>query len=193
MQYNLNFLSKYNHPKNIRFDSFYKSLTIAHSRNLKIFVETGTSRGKKKLFFFKKFNWKDGMSTLMFAEYAKINNGKLYSCDLSKSNINNAKKFTKKFINYVDFIVDDSIHYLSNLNIMIDFLYLDSLDGHDQNISSLHQLNEIKSALDKLHKNSLVLIDDKSSKGILSLKFMLNNNFKILNETNEQVLLSSKS
>ena len=50
-------------------------LSSDRSRNLKIFVETGTSRGKKKLFFFKKFNWKDGMSTLMFSEYAKINNG----------------------------------------------------------------------------------------------------------------------
>ena len=48
---NLYFLEKYKHPKNIRFDSFYKSLSFAKSRNLKIFVETGTSRGKNKFFF----------------------------------------------------------------------------------------------------------------------------------------------
>ena len=48
---NLYFLEKYKHPKNIRFDSFYKSLSFAKSRNLKIFVETGTSRGIYKFFF----------------------------------------------------------------------------------------------------------------------------------------------
>ena len=48
---NLYFLEKYKHPKNIRFSSFYKSLSFAKSRNLKIFVETGTSRGKNKFFF----------------------------------------------------------------------------------------------------------------------------------------------
>ena len=41
----------------------------------------------------------------------------------------------------------------------------------------------------KLHKKSLVLLDDKGSKTNLSIDFMLENNFKIINETKEQVLL----
>ena len=53
MSNNLSFLNKYNNIKNIRFDSFYNSLLIADSRNLKTFVETGTSRGKTKFFFYK--------------------------------------------------------------------------------------------------------------------------------------------
>ena len=88
---NLKFIEKYKHPKNIRYESFYKALSIAYKRNHKIIVETGTSRGKKKFFFFSKFNWKDGMSTLLFAEYVNLVNGKLYSCDLLKKNIDNAK------------------------------------------------------------------------------------------------------
>ena len=186
----LDFLNKYNHLKNIRFNSFFKSLSIADSRNLKTFVETGTARGKKKFYFFDKFNWKDGMSTIMFAEYIKYKGGQLYSIDLSKDNINNAIKFTKKFKNYIKFIVSDSVYYLKNVKFKIDFLYLDSLDGHDSKAASLHQLNEIQCAIDKLHDNSIVLVDDKSTKGNLSIDFMLKENFKIINETKEQVLLS---
>ena len=190
MNNNLSFLNKYNNSKNIRFTSFHKALSIADSRNLKTFVETGTSRGKKKFFFINNLNWKDGMSTIIFAEFVKYKKGKLYSCDLSKKNIKSSIKFTKNFSNYIYFVINDSVIFLKNLEFKIDFLYLDSLDSHDQYRASLHQLKEIESALDKLHRNSLVLLDDKKTKGSLSLKFMLNKNFKILNETEEQVLLS---
>lgn len=50
----MDFLEKYKHKKNIRFPFFKKALQIAIKRNLKIFVETGTSRGKDKFLFFKK-------------------------------------------------------------------------------------------------------------------------------------------
>ena len=190
MPENLHFLNKYNHPKNIRFKSMYRALSIAQSRNLKIIVETGTARGRKKFFLFNKYNWKDGMSTIIFAEYAKRQNGKLFTCDISQRNIKSSIKFTKEFNRYITFIVDDSVNYLSNLNLKIDFLYLDSLDGHNPKEASLHQLEEIKSALNKLHRNSLVLLDDKSTKAKLSLNYMLDQNFKILNETDEQILLS---
>ena len=62
----MKFIEKYNNKKNIRFPFFKKTLELAFERNLKTIVETGTSRGKKKFLFFKKFNWKDGMSTLCF-------------------------------------------------------------------------------------------------------------------------------
>jgi len=192
MENNLSFINKYKNPKNIRFESFYKALSIANKRNHKIIVETGTSRGKQKFLFFSKFNWKDGMSTLLFAEYANLVNGKLYSCDLSKKNINNAKKFTKKFNENIIFIESDSIKFLENINFKIDFLYLDSFDGHNQELASKHQLMEIKAVIKKLHRNSLVLLDDKTSKSKLSLDFMLKNNFKILNESINQILLSFK-
>ena len=53
-----------------------------------------------------------------------------------------------------------------------------------------HQLSEIKIALPKLKKNSLVLLDDKGTKTKLSAKYLLENNYKIVNETNEQILFS---
>ena len=84
----------------------------------------------------------------------------------------------------------DSVHYLNNINFKIDFLYLDSLDGHDIVKSSEHQLHEAETAINKLHQNSLVLLDDKGKKTTKSLPFLLRNKFKIINETNEQILLS---
>ena len=184
----MDFLNKYSHSKNKRFSSFKKALEIAKSRDLKTFVETGTSRGKIKFFFFFKYNWKDGMSTLIFSEYVRNYNGHLFTCDINPINIKNSKKFVKVSEKFVTFVVDDSINFLNNFKNHIDFLYLDSLDGQDPN-SSQHQLNEIEASYLKLHKNSLVLLDDKGSKTKLSLSFMLKNNFRILNETNEQILL----
>ena len=98
-------------------------------------------------------------------------------------------KFTKKNSSFIKFIQDDSLNFLKNFDKKIDFLYLDSLDGQFKNASS-HQLNEIKFAEKKLHNESLVLLDDKGQKTNLSIEYMINNKFKIINETKQQVLLS---
>ena len=185
----MKFLKKYNNPKNFRFNSFEFALLEAQKRNLKTLVETGVARGKQKFFFFSKINWKDGMSTMIFSDYARYINGTLTSCDIDKKNIDNAKKFTKLNKEFITFVVDDSINFLTNFNKKIDFLYLDSLDGQFEGASK-HQLEEIKIAKKYLHDQSLVLLDDKGNKTKLSINYMLENNFKILNETREQVLLS---
>jgi hypothetical protein len=186
----MKFLNQFNKPKNIRFKSFKKTFEICELRNLKVIVETGTSRGKIKFFFFRRHNWKDGMSTIMFAEYVKYNDGFLYTCDISESNINAAKIFTKKFSAYIDYNVDDSVNFLKRFINKIDLLYLDSLDGHNHDLASKYQLEEIKCSINKLHYNSLVLLDDKGSKTNLSITFLLKNGFFILFETKHQVLLS---
>ena len=185
----MNFLKDYNNQKNIRFKSFEFALLEANRRNHKTLVETGVARGKKKFIFFRKINWLDGMSTLIFSEYANFVNGHLYSCDIEAENIKNAKKFVRKNFNFITFIEDDSLNFLKNFEKKIDFLYLDSLDGQFSNASE-HQLNEIKFAVKNLHEKSLVLLDDKGLKTNLSIEYMINNNFKIINETKEQVLLS---
>ena len=185
----MEFLKKYNNSKNFRFNSFEFALIEAQKRNHKTLVETGVARGKKKFFFFSKINWKDGMSTMIFSDYARYINGTLTSCDIDKKNIDNAKKFTKLNKEFITFVVDDSINFLNNFNKKIDFLYLDSLDGQFEGASK-HQLEEIKIAKKYLHNQSLVLLDDKGDKTKLSIDYMLENNFKILNETREQVLLS---
>ena len=69
------------------------------------------------------------------------------------------------------------------------FLYLDSLDAQMEGANE-HQLNEIKTALPKLKKNSLILLDDKGAKTELSARYLLEKNYKITNETNEQLLFS---
>lgn len=186
----MKFLEKYNNIKNIRYDSFEKTLELSHKRNFKTIVETGTSRGKTKFFFIRQYNWKDGMSTPMLAEYAKFTNGKLHTCDISEENIKNAKKFTNYFSNYIEFYIQDSLIFLSEFKSQIDLLYLDSLDGHDPIAASHHQLKEAQIAITKLHANSLILLDDKGSKTNLSINFFKENNFKIIYETDHQVLLS---
>ncbi len=185
----MEFLEKYNNSKNFRFKSFEFALLEAQRRNHKTLVETGVARGKKKFFFFSKINWKDGMSTMIFSDYVRYINGTLTSCDINKKNVDNAKKFTKSNKEFITFIVDDSINFLDNFSKKIDFLYLDSLDGQFEGASK-HQLEEIKVAKKFLHDQSLVLLDDKGDKTKLSINYMLENNFKILNETREQVLLS---
>ena len=183
------FLKKFKNIKNIRFKSFEKTLSLSFERNLKTIVETGTARGKIKFFFIKKFNWKDGMSTLLFSEYAKYKNGHLYTCDIEKKNVKNAEFFCKKNKKYCSFYTDDSLNFLRNFEQKIEFLYLDSMDGQFKGASE-HQLKEFKTAEDKLAKNCLVLLDDKGSKTNLSIDYMLSKKFKIINETDEQVLLS---
>ena len=186
----MKFLEKYNNPKNIRFKSFEETFRLCLERNHKTIVETGAARGKTKFFFVKKYNWKDGMSTPIFAEYAKFVNGTLHTCDISEENINNAKRFTKSYSNYIKFYTQDSLVFLQNFNNNIDLLYLDSLDGHDPVAASEHQLTEAKISIKKLHEKSLILLDDKGSKTNLSINFFLNSDFKIIFETNYQVLLS---
>ena len=102
----MQFLEKYNNIKNFRFKSFEFALNEATKRKHKIIVETGVARGKIKFFLFSKINWKDGMSTMIFSDYAKYHDGKLYSCDISKKNVENAKKFTKHNKNHVTFFVE---------------------------------------------------------------------------------------
>ena len=186
----MKFLEKYNNKKNTRFKSFEKTLKISFNRNFRTIVETGTARGKTKFFFIKRYNWKDGMSTPMFPEYAKFTKGKLHTCDISSENIKNAKKFTSNFSEYIEFYTKDSLIFLKEFRYPIDLLYLDSLDGHDPIAASDHQLKEAQIAIKKLHNKSLILLDDKGSKTNLSINFLTKNNFKIIYETNHQVLLS---
>jgi len=185
----MKFLQNYDNIKNIRFKSFEFALNEAKKRNHKTIVETGVARGKIKFLFFSKINWLDGMSTVIFSDYARHINGELYSCDISPQNIKNAKKFSKSNKDFITFIIDDSLNFLTKFDKDIDFLYLDSLDGQFDGASA-HQLEEIKIAKKNLKKNSLVLLDDKGDKTNLSIDYMLNNDFKIINETKQQVLLS---
>ena len=96
--------------------------------------------------------------------------------------------FLKKVNKYIEFYTKDSLVFLKEFNYPIDLLYLDSLDGHDPIAASNHQLKEAQIAIEKIHNKSLILLDDKGSKTNLSIDFLKKNNFKIIYETNHQVL-----
>ena len=92
----MEFINYYNNPKNIRFESFKFAWTEAKNRGHKTIVETGVARGKTKFFFINKVNWLDGMSTLIFSDYAKLVGGFLYSCDIEKKILKMQKNLQRK-------------------------------------------------------------------------------------------------
>ena len=186
----MNWLDKYKNTLGIRYSSFEKLFQIADERNLKFIVETGTARGKKKFYYSKpRINWKDGMSTILFAEYTSSINGTFWSCDIDNQNIFNAYHFTKKFSKQVNFALANSLDFLRVLNANIDILYLDSLDGHIPGAND-HQLKEAEIAIKNLNSDGLVILDDKGGKTDLSIPFFLKNGWKIIFENDQQVLLS---
>ena len=163
----MEFLKQYQHIKNIRYKSFEFALVEAKKRNLKTLVETGCARGKTKFIFFSKINWKDGMSTMIFSDYVKYMNGTLTTCDIEEKNIKNAKKFVKKNKDFVEFVINDSLNFLSSFNKSIDFLYLDSLDGQFKEASD-HQLKEIKIAKNK-PRNIPTIKETESSFNVIAV------------------------
>ena len=151
--------------------------------NLKKDAADRVAKGREKI------NWKDGMSTLIFSDFANLQNGHLHTCDIDKNNISAAKKFCKYNIKNITFYIDNSVNFLKNFKSNIDVLYLDSLDGNLEGANE-HQLNEIKAAENKIHDNSLVLLDDKLSKCEHSIKYLKQKNYKVLFETDQQILFS---
>ena len=84
--------------------------------------------------------------------------------------------------------VSDSVSYLDTFQENIDFLYLDSYDYSSKDISiqkasQEHHLKEIKAVEDKLHDNSIVLIDDcrlpGGGKGKLAIEYLTKSGWKI--------------
>jgi predicted O-methyltransferase YrrM len=156
--------------------------------SLRTIVETGTTR--------QKHNWHgDGCSTIIYADFcAQFKNQKasphVWTCDISKENIEMCKEVTKEYKEHITYVVDDSINFLSKFDDPIDFLYLDSYDaskGKDI-LASEHNLKEAKISIDKLHESSVILLDDsrvngeKIGKGIYSIPYLKDNGWKLLNE-----------
>lgn len=186
----MNWFEKYKDHLGVRYPTFEKLFLIAEERNLKIIVETGTARGKAKFYYRKpRINWKDGMSTLLFAEYASKVSGTFWSCDIDNQNIFNAYNFTNDFSYKVNFALADSLIFLRDLSTSIDILYLDSLDGNIAGANQ-HQLKEAEISESKLSKQGLILLDDKGAKTELSLPYLIAKGWGIIYESDQQVLLS---
>jgi hypothetical protein len=110
-------------------------------------------------------------STLLWDKFVNIFGGKVLSVDLNKDAVITANNLTSDKTTVYH---SDSLDYLPTITEKIDFLYLDSVDGWDSN-SHIHQLKEIEIALPKLHKNSLILLDDIGYKTNLSIPFLKQN------------------
>ncbi len=185
---------KYNFRR--RRDSFKKTLQLLEHRQAKIIVETGTSR--KGL----KGTKGDGAATIVFGKWAKQNNAHLHSIDISEDSVKGSQDEVtcQQLNNFVTVHLGDSLKYLSTFNEPIDLLYLDSYDYSrtDKDIqtkSQEHHLKEFKFAEDKLHGNTIVLIDDcglpGGGKGKTVVEYMLQKDWEILMNA-YQILLVKK-
>jgi len=155
-----------------KYVTFKAALNLFLQKNGEIIVETGTQRLKDD---------SGGGSTTLFGAFCQKYNKKLFTVDINAVNMKVSMDVTREFKDYITYIVKDSVKFLSEFNQKIDLLYLDSLDcplpPADATKSQIHNLNELKAAYDKLHKGSVLLIDDNNfangGKTRLSKQFLL--------------------
>lgn len=173
---------------NHRYATFFFALLLMKERNVRTIVETGTARGGCRDCI------GDGCSTLIFGDWALQNGSRLYSVDIDKKALENAKHALGKAGEFVNFTHHDSVEFLKSFNQSIDFLYLDSYDFDPKNPkpSQEHHLQEIQAAYPWLTKQSIVMIDDcalvHGGKGKLVIEYLLEKGWKIAAE-GYQVLL----
>lgn len=175
-------------PHNGRFHTFTKAIELMRDRNVKVIVETGTSRNGDK-------NCSgDGCSTLIYGIWAKEHGAVLYSVDINLEFLQSAEMALGSNASSVRFMHEDSVSFLRNFNQTIDFLYLDSYDyeAHNPRPSQLHHLYEIIAAYPWLTDNSVVMIDDcnlpNGGKGKDAIEFLLSRGWRII-ENRHQVIL----
>lgn len=110
-------------------------------------------------------DWGAGYSTVLFGEFCRAYGGKLISVDNTSRHIEIARELTRPWSDLITFVESDSIDFLRHYSEEIDFLYLDSMDvpiyeRENRVPCQIHCLEEFKAAERKLHKDSIVLIDD---------------------------------
>lgn len=155
-----------------KYFTFKAALNLFLQNNGQIIVETGTQRLKDD---------PGGCSTTLFGAFCKRYGRKLFTVDVNPVNIQVSKECTEEFKDSITYVLMDSVKFLREFNSPIDLLYLDSLDcpwpPADATEAQTHSLNELQAAYDKLHKDSILLIDDNNfengGKTRLSKRFLL--------------------
>lgn len=164
--------------KHLEFVQSSKYLTLKAALNLflqnngQTIVETGTQRV---------IDDPGGCSTLLFGAFCERYKRQLITVDNDANHMETSREATKKYKDYITYVLMDSVKFLSEFDKGIDLLYLDSLDcpwpPGDATEAQVHNLNELKAAYDKLHKGSVLLIDDNAfengGKSRLSKRFLL--------------------
>ncbi len=187
---------KYNFRR--RRVTFARTLKLLSERKVKIIVETGTSRDGLK-------NTKgDGGATIVFGKWAQQNNAQMHSVDISEDSVKGSQREVDNqgLNDSVTVHLNDSLTFLKTFSQSVDFLYLDSYDYSktDKDIqtkSQEHHLQEFKIIEHKLHKNSIVLIDDcglpGGGKGKTVIDYMVKKNWKVLINAYQVLLVKKES
>lgn len=158
-------------------------------------VETGCIRNPSEI-----YKKGDGWGTLSWIHWATKTNSIIYSIDINQYHLNIAKNIIG-LSPYVNYVFSDSVSYLQNFPsfMKINLLFLDSFDycedENNKRAAVEHQLKEFQACEKNLEENSIVLLDDIldvnfSGKGALSIPYMLNKGWKIINFQDNQALLS---
>lgn len=111
---------KYSKLGHRRHPTIKAALNLLLQNNGTNIVETGCCRFPE--------DWGAGLSTVMFGDFCKHYDKKLYTVDLSAENINTCKNLTKEYSDNISYHVNDSVDFLTSFDQTIDFLYLDSYD-----------------------------------------------------------------
>jgi predicted O-methyltransferase YrrM len=167
-----------------------EAMRFMANRSARVIVETGTAR-------YGDANCKyDGCSTVIFGEFANLTRKRLYSVDLNPDNCKKSREVVDKFKPAVQVICNDSIQFLSNFKGEIDYLYLDSFDfeAYNPDPSQQHHLKEIKAAYNKLHDDSVVMIDDcqlpHRGKCKLVAEFLLERGWKRVRTNYQEIFIN---
>ncbi|NNM43696.1 MAG: hypothetical protein HKM07_05080 [Chlamydiae bacterium] len=184
-------LGDYISPKDKRYCTLKACLLLLRERDAKTWIETGTARNGA-------CNCSsDGCSTVIFSKIAPFLKAKLYSVDIDKVAIKNARQSVIKFSKFVSFSRSDSVVFLKKFSEPIDFLYLDSFDFDSSNPepSQEHSLNEVIAAYPRLHKKSVIMINDcglpYGGKGALAIKYLTQQGWKIYLDGYQVILTKS--
>ena len=187
---------KYNFGK--RRDTLRETLRLLRERGAKHLVETGTARGglsKSK---------GDGASTIVFGLWARDNGAHLHSVDIDPASIAESGRAVEEqgLGDFVTLVTSDSVAFLEAYMDPVDFLYLDSFDYHKtdtdiQVASQMHHLKEIETIFDRLHDDSIILIDDcrqpNGGKGKLAIEFLVSRGWHVHMSDYQVVLLAGES
>lgn len=175
-------------PENHRYATFTEALRLCEEREVKTIIETGTSRLGESNYL-----W-DGGSTNFLAHYARDHGASFYSVDIDEECLFGAAKGLHYNMSNIKLVHQDSVVFLREFPLQVDFLYLDSYDFDECNPepSQLHHLREIEAIYPRMHRDTIILIDDcglpHGGKGKMAIEFLLEKGWKIhMNEY--QVLL----
>lgn len=138
-----------------RYPTFHLALDIAHKRGFENIVETGTARNGASNC------GGDGCSTVVFSRFASDKPIHVASVDINPDSVRESQQAVAEFPGTTVF-ESDSVAFLKSFSGPIDLLYLDSYDYEPSNPqpSQDHHLKEIIAAYDKLHEDSVVMVDD---------------------------------